>query len=245
MQRSPVLHDATSVLSLRHGLTWVLLASSAGAVNAGAFLWAERFVSHVTGAVTRLGTGTWSAVLESAFLLVSFILGAVGSVLALQARALRGLPARHALPLVVTSLLVSAVALVGHTGFAFSEGRELILLGVLGFAMGLMNASVASSTALAVRTTHMTGPASDFGVSLGVAFFATGAERVSALKVAALRGSKVLGFIAGALLMVPLASTLGSLALFAPAAFILLAAHRSFGLADLSSSSLATRKVTS
>lgn len=245
MQRSPVLHDAASVLSFRHGLTWVLLALSAGAVNAGAFLWADRFVSHVTGAATRLGTGSWSAVLESAFLLLAFILGAVASVRALQARTLRGLPARHALPLVVTSALVSGVALVGHTGFASSEGRELILLGVLGFAMGLMNASVASSTALAVRTTHMTGPASDFGVNLGVAFFASGAERVQALEVAALRGTKVLGFVAGALLMVPLAGALGSLALVAPAACILLAAHRSFGLADLSSSSLTTRKVVS
>ncbi len=242
---SPILHDAASVLSLRHGVTWVLLALSAGAVNAGAFVWAERFVSHVTGAVTRLGTGSWSAVLESAFLLLSFVLGAVASVLSLQARTLRGARARHARPLVVVAGLVGAVALVGRTGFADSEGRELILLGVLGFAMGLMNASVASSTELAVRTTHMTGPASDFGVHLGVAFFASGGARVQALKVAALRGSKVLGFLGGALLMVPLAGAVGSLSLLVPAALIVLAAHRSFRLTDSSSFPVVNRKVTS
>jgi len=37
-------------------------------------------------------------------------------------------------------------------------------MALLAFAMGLMNATVATTTSLAVRTSHMTGPASDFGV---------------------------------------------------------------------------------
>lgn len=242
-----VLHAPSSVLSLRHGLTWVVLAFSAGAVNAGAFLWASRFVSHVTGTVTGLGTSaaSLSAVWESTFLVLSFVLGAMGSVLALQARTLRGEPARHAAPLVVAAVLISAVAAIGSTGFAHDEARELLLLGVLGFAMGLMNASVASSTALSVRTTHMTGPASDLGVHLGVAFFSSGEERSKALRMAALRGGKMAAFAGGALLMVPVVREVGALGLLVPASLILFSAHRSFRAAVDSSLALSTRKVTS
>lgn len=100
-----VLHSAFAVLSLRHGTSWGMLALSAGAVNAGAFVWAQRFVTHVTGTVTRLGTeaGSWSTVLESGCLLGSFVLGSMASVLALQGRALRGLRPHHAWPRVPRS----------------------------------------------------------------------------------------------------------------------------------------------
>jgi uncharacterized membrane protein YoaK (UPF0700 family) len=229
MKSPVVLHPPESVLTLRHGLSWMLLALSAGAINAGAFVWASSYVTHVTGALTRVSTnvgGAWSAVLESGFLIVTFVLGATASVVMLQARAMRGLKPNHAVPLWLVAGLVAAVALVGRA--SFTEDGELVLLGVLGFAMGLMNASVASSTALSVRTTHMTGPASDLGVSLGMAFFATGEERSQALRLAALRGGKVLAFIGGGLLMWPLVEDLGSLALLVPASLIFFAAQRSF-----------------
>lgn len=227
---SVVRHSAEEVLSWRHAPSWLLLAGAAGAVNAGAFTWAERFVSHVTGAVTRLGTEAfaWSAVLESGFLVISFVLGATASVLALQARSLKGDRPLHAAPLVVVAALVAGVGVAAHAGFATSEPGELALLGVLGLAMGLMNASVASSTALAVRTTHMTGPASDLGVHLGVAWFASGESRTHALRLAALRGGKLLAFIGGALAAVPLTKQVGLLSLLVPAALVLLATWRSF-----------------
>jgi uncharacterized membrane protein YoaK (UPF0700 family) len=94
--------------------------------------------------------------------------------------------------------------------------------------MGLMNASVASSTALAVRTTHMTGPATDLGVHLAVAWLATAEERKTALRLAALRGGKLVFFFLGAALMVPAVRALGYLAFVAPAGFVLVATARSF-----------------
>ena len=59
---SPLLHHAPDVLSLRHSPSWMLLSLAAGAVNAGAFVVCERFVSHVTGVVSRIGIdgGTWA-----------------------------------------------------------------------------------------------------------------------------------------------------------------------------------------
>ena len=41
-----------------------------------------------------------------------------------------------------------------------------MLLSILSFAMGLQNAAVATSTGLLVRTTHLTGPATDLGIHL-------------------------------------------------------------------------------
>ena len=50
---APPFRPASEVLTLRHGLSWMMLACASGAVNAGAFLACDRFVTHVTG--TQIG----------------------------------------------------------------------------------------------------------------------------------------------------------------------------------------------
>ena len=235
---SPILHGASAVLSLRHGLSWMLLALAAGSVNAGAFLACESFVSHVTGIVSRIGldVGAWALLLEYTLVLVSFIVGAMMSVLAIQGRAIHGKRPLHAFPLVAVAVVLAAVSFAGHLG-AFGriggpveETTDFAFLCILAFAMGLMNATVASSTALAVRTTHMTGPATDFGVHLSIAWLATGEERKNALRLAALRGGKLVFFSLGAVLMVPAVRALGYLAFVVPAGLVLVATVRSFFL---------------
>ena len=109
-----------------------------------------------------------------------------------------------------------------------ADPPPFVLLSLLAFAMGLQNAAVASTTGLAVRTTHLTGPATDLGIHLGAAWLATGDERRAALRGAALRGGKVVAFTLGASLSVPLAGSFGFGALLAPAAFVLVAAVLSF-----------------
>lgn len=203
-----------AVFSLRHAPSWLLLAFAAGTVNAGAFLACQRFVTHVTGTVTRIGIdaemSTWWLVADYAIVLLCFIAGAAASVLFIQAPRHRGRDALWATPLLVVSTILVGVAIAGSRGAfgAFGgsvEGaRDFLLLSILAFAMGLQNAAVASTTGNAVRTTHMTGPASDLGVSLGTAIFATGEARMNALRAAAVRGGKILGFILGAAAMVPL-----------------------------------------
>lgn len=233
---SPILHGASDVLSLRHGPSWMLLALAAGAVNAGAFLACESFISHVTGIVSRIGldVGAGELLLEYALALVAFIAGAMMSVLAIQGRVIHGKRPLHAFPLIAVAIVLGAVSFAGHMG-AFGriggqveETTDLAFLCVLAFAMGLMNASVASSTALAVRTTHMTGPATDLGVHLAVAWLATAEERKAALRLAALRGGKLVFFFLGAALMVPAVRALGYLAFVAPAGLVLVATARSF-----------------
>lgn len=231
-----VLHPTTSVLSRRHMPSWLLLAFAAGAVNAVAFLACQRFVSHVTGTVTRLGldAGVWTLVFDYAVVLACFIAGAMASVLAIDGRLHRGKRPLHGVPLLVVSAVLVGVAIAGaHGAFGVFGGSverpsDFLLLSLISFAMGLQNATVATSTGMAVRTTHMTGPATDLGINLATSVFVGGEARRAALRGALLRGGKLLGFVLGATAAVPLARGAGYLAFLAPAAAVLIAVGLSF-----------------
>lgn len=231
------LHTPDTIYSPRHVPSWLLLAAAAGSVNGFAFLMCEQFVTHVTGTVTRLGLESLTAglVLEYAVVVMSFIVGAAVSVIAIQARARHGDRPRWATPLISVALILAGVAVAGRAGafgsFGFTLAADpppVTLLSILAFAMGLQNAAVASTTGLAVRTTHLTGPATDLGVHLGTACISTDRERWEALRGAALRGGKILAFMAGAGAAIPLTRALGYLALLAPTSFVLIATALSF-----------------
>lgn len=234
--KSAVLHDPTSVFSLRHAPSWMLLAFGAGSVNAAAFLACQRYVTHVTGTATRLGldAGQWVLMIDYFIVLACFVLGAMTSVLALDGRVHRGKPPLHAVPLLAVAGLLTLVAALGALGFfgpfgaTVEQPSDFALLSMLGFAMGLQNATVATSTGLAVRTTHMTGPASDLGVHLGTLFFATGEARQAALRGAALRAGKLASFILGGVAALYLARASGYLAFLLPVATVLVATASSF-----------------
>lgn len=231
------LHTPDTIYTPRHLPSWFLLAGAAGCVNGFAFLECEQFVTHVSGTVTRAGL-EWPHVglaAEYAVVLISFLAGAVASVIAIQARAQRGKRPRWATPLLFVSFILAGVAFAGWSelfgrigGARATDPPPVVLLSLLAFAMGLQNASVASTTGLAVRTTHLTGPTTDLGIHLGVACLAGGPERRSALRGAMLRGGKVVAFMLGAGLAIPLAQSFGFLSLLAPAGFVLAAAGLSF-----------------
>jgi uncharacterized membrane protein YoaK (UPF0700 family) len=231
------LHTPDTIYSARHTPSWFLLAGASGMVNGYAFLTSQQFVTHVTGTVTRMGLELPHIVIaaEYAAVVVSFIAGAVASVVWIQARAYRGKRPRWATPLVFVAVVLIGTGIAGQLGAFGRFGGQLAadpppaaLLALLAFAMGLQNAAVASTTGLAVRTTHLTGPATDLGIHLGAALFATGTERRAALKGATLRGGKILSFMGGAGLSVPLAQWAGHLSLIAPAVFVLIASALSF-----------------
>ncbi|AKU95435.1 putative transmembrane protein [Labilithrix luteola] len=230
------LHDRGSVHSLRHMPSWLMLSMAAGAVNAGGFFACERFVSHVTGNAMQLSLETGTTLLrDSALLLLAFIAGAMSSAIAIERRYLRQQRPLYALPLVIVAGLLIAVAIAGQAGVfgpfgggTTDEPTTMVLLALLGFAMGLQNAAVATSTGLAVRSTHLTGPATDFGVQLATAFFAVGSARRDALQAAALRAGKIAAFVVGAALMVPLASKMQFLSFLGPAALVVTATLLSF-----------------
>lgn len=232
-----VLHTPDSIFSVRHAPSWILLSASSGMVNGLAFLTCAQYVTHVTGTATRLGLEFPHAgvALEYAIVVLSFIVGAMCSVLPLQYRAFREKRPLWALPLIVVAGLLIGVALAGPTGvFGSFDATEnasdppFVLLSLLAFATGLQNAAVTTSTGLIVRSTHLTGPATDLGVHLGLVCFAKGEERRGAVRGAILRGGKVIAFVAGAGLALPLAAAAGYLAFFVPAVCVLAATGLSF-----------------
>ncbi len=230
------LHSPPTIFSMRHVPSWMLLALSAGSVNAGAFLACQRFVTHVTGTTTQIGmdAGLWRLMAEYGLVVFCFIAGAMASVLFLQAREHRGKQPLYALPLLLVSAMLACVSLMGHAGVfgpfgaTVEQPTDFLLLSLLSFAMGLQNASVATCTGLAVRTTHMTGPASDLGVHLATAWFVAGEARRTALRGALLRAGKLISFASGAALMVPAVRTGGYLAFLIPGMIILTATALSF-----------------
>lgn len=231
------LHTPDTIYLPRHTPSWFALACAAGAVNGFAFRACEQFVSHISGAATRMGMEWQDTVMafEFAAILISFVAGAMTSVLWIQARACRGKSPRWATPLLSVAAIFALTGLAGFYGIlepigvhTATSSPPIFLLSVLAFALGLQNAAVATTTGLAVRTTHLTGPATDLGIHMATAFFATGEERKAALKGAYLRGGKIAAFVIGAGLSLPLANQLGYLTLLAPAALVSFAAALSF-----------------
>jgi len=150
----------------------LLLAFNAGAVNAGGFLVLHTYTSHMTGFASQLAD---SAVLGNGALFLSalgaisaFVIGAaVCAVLVNWGRQNR-LRAIYALPLLLEAALMfpfgimGAITLTWPTPFAVP-----VTVLLLSFIMGLQNAVGSKTSGGSIRTTHMTGNITDFGMELG------------------------------------------------------------------------------
>jgi uncharacterized membrane protein YoaK (UPF0700 family) len=222
------LHRPDSVFSLRHLPSWLMLCFAAGAVNATALLACGRFVTHVTGTVTRIGVEVAHLNLMLDFVLVlgCFVAGAFAAGMLLHGSYRRGKLPPYAVPLWVTAALTSAVAAMGHAGWLGPFGGTVDELGdflhlcALGFAMGLQNAAVATSTGQLVRTTHLTGPATDLGIHLADLIVGDDATRQLAARHAALRAGKIVSYALGAAVAVVLCQRFAYLTLLVPALVI-------------------------
>jgi uncharacterized membrane protein YoaK (UPF0700 family) len=230
------LHKPESVFSYRHLPSWLMLCFAAGAVNGTALLACERFVTHVTGSVTRLGVEMmhFTIMVDFALVVVCFILGAMMAGLLINGRIHRGKPPLFAVPLWLTSGTTACVAIAGQLrwlgpfGGAVDESGDFVFLCALSFAMGLQNAAVATSTGALVRTTHLTGPTTDLGIHLAELCFIKGPAREVVKQHATLRTGKLLMFALGAAVAVPLSHDLGFLTLLIPAAIVAAASRLSF-----------------
>lgn len=172
----PYHHRLTDAVGVKTYIDWLLLAFLAGAVNAGGFLAANRFVSHVTGFATIAGVdfaeGNWGGALGILTVPLYFLGGVMLSAYLIDRRAHEGKKPRYALVmgLVTTLLLLSAIG--GHLGFWGEFGHEAELrydyffLSFLCAASGLQNAALTSATGATIRITHLTGLTTDLGIGL-------------------------------------------------------------------------------
>lgn len=160
---------------------WAMLGFQAGFINAFGFLACGRYVSHVTGFGTQIGSAIamqnfWLAIELFGFP-ISFILGAFTSSFFTTARLEQRLVPRYGL---VTALLPGIIFLLWALGFfnvfgPFGEmvldGRHFILLFFLSFVCGMQNGCFATLTKGQIRTTHLTGISTDIGTDFARMWF--------------------------------------------------------------------------
>jgi uncharacterized membrane protein YoaK (UPF0700 family) len=134
---------------------------------------------------------------------LSFLLGAACTALAVNFGRRRGLASEYALPLLLEAIVLLAFGVLGarlaQAGALFVPVTVMLLC----FMMGLQNALITKLSQAEVRTTHMTGIVTDIGIELGRMLYWN--RDAAYPKVAANRTrlvllvSLLLGFFAGAL----------------------------------------------
>jgi uncharacterized membrane protein YoaK (UPF0700 family) len=199
------LFEPKEVFLRRNLVSWAALCFASGTVNAGALQACRRLITHVTGIATRIGAdvGQWKLLIEYAIVLNAFLFGALTASFWIVKRVRRGVGPAYAVPLFAVAGLLVVTASLGHAGAFGPFGTtvetagDFVLLALLAFASGLQNAAIGLATGSLVRTTHMTGPATDMAVHFGNFLWGRPEMRPDALRHVSLRALKLTSFIAG------------------------------------------------
>ena len=147
------------------------LAGIAGALNAAAFYAIGFFAANMTGNVSALSDHIatfqgWSSLFYLSIVLV-FILGSTVSSLIINAGRRRGIGGIYAWCILLEALLLAPLGLADL--FVTATWRVEILILGLAFLMGLQNATVTRISDARVRTTHVSGMATDIGIEIAIA----------------------------------------------------------------------------
>jgi len=148
------------------------LAGVAGALNAAAFYAVGFFSANMTGNISTLSdhiaVGQWRAGAFYGGLVLAFIFGAAISTLLIDAGRRRDFGGIYALVILLEAALMTVL---GAADQWFAPGWRLpvVVLG-LAFLMGLQNAVVTRISEARVRTTHVSGMATDIGIELGLLY---------------------------------------------------------------------------
>lgn len=150
----------------------LLLAFNAGAVNAGGFLVAQMYTSHMTGFLSSLADnlvlGNMKLVLGAVGTLWAFMSGAGSTAILVNWARHHQLHGTYALPLLLEAILMLLFGLMGAItlGWRTPFAVPLTVL-LLAYLMGLQNAVVTKMSSAQIRTTHMTGVVTDLGIEMG------------------------------------------------------------------------------
>ena len=148
-----------------------VLAFVAGAANAGGFLAVGQYTSHMTGILSsvadNLVLGQLAMALVGMAALVAFVLGAMTTAWLVNWGMRRNLRSAYGLPLFLEA---AALLVFGLFGAGISLMTQLFVpltVLLLCFIMGLQNAVITKISRSVIRTTHITGLITDFGIELG------------------------------------------------------------------------------
>lgn len=172
--------ERTAQANTRLGLTLTFVA---GATNAGGFLAVGQYTSHMTGVVSTIADalvlGHVLLALGSLSMLLAFLGGAMCTAVLVNWGLRRDLLSAYGLPLLLESLLLLIFGLFGGAinlmGAIFVPLTVLLLC----FIMGLQNAVITKISRAEIRTTHVTGLLTDFGIELGKLFYVNASPGLS------------------------------------------------------------------
>ncbi|KKB75896.1 hypothetical protein VW35_19270 [Devosia soli] len=175
-----------------------LLSGVAGAINAATFQATGLFSANMTGNVSALSDSISLGQVSRTALMVSlvlvFIVGAFSSGLLIEAGRQRGVRAIYAYSISFEAVMLIALGAADLTWHSVLSGGGLIL--GMSFVMGLQNAATTRISNARVRTTHVSGMATDIG--LGLAAMVTAAhDRKSAVARLRLYLFTIIAFLAG------------------------------------------------
>ncbi|MBU2981222.1 DUF1275 domain-containing protein [Lentibacter algarum] len=175
-----------------------LLSSIAGALNAVGFLVAGSFTANMTGNISMfaetLAQRNLLLALSFLGLVVAFIFGAGVAAIAVQTGERLQIKSAYALVIAAEAVVLLALAAVFLLRPASAQEAHLII--VLSFVMGLQNAATTLISKAQVRTTHVSGMATDIGIELA-ALTAGGKARREALPKLRLHALTLACFAAG------------------------------------------------
>ena len=175
-------------------------AGLAGALNAAAFQATGFFSANMTGNASafsdHFALGEMAMALGFLGLLLMFVGGALFSGVLIEFGRQRGSRAIYAYSIAVEGALLAALGIAVLTG-AIHDGA--VMVAAMSFAMGLQNAATTRISEYRIRTTHVSGMATDIGLGLA-ALVVGGPERSAALARLRLYVSAMLAFVAGGIL---------------------------------------------
>lgn len=147
-----------------------LLAATAGAINAAGFRAVGFFSANMTGNVSSLSDhgalGEWRPAAFFLGLIACFIAGSFISALFIEAGRRRKISGIYAFSIMFEALILAGLALADVSLPAIRSDAILVL--GLSFTMGIQNAASTRISNARVRTTHVSGIATDIGIELAV-----------------------------------------------------------------------------
>jgi uncharacterized membrane protein YoaK (UPF0700 family) len=204
------------------------LAAIAGALNTAAFHAVGFFSANMTGNVSALSDhialGEWRVGALYLTIVLAFIGGAAVSGLLINAGRRRQIRGIYAFSILAEAVLMSLLGCADLWLPAAERGQVLIL--GLSFLMGVQNAVVTRISDARVRTTHVSGMATDIGIELSILFdIARGREldtdAAPYRSKLRLHAQTVLSFLAGGTVGVLIYQAASGLLLFAAAGLLL------------------------
>jgi len=165
-----LIHEGESRTPTVDLLLAAILAFVAGGVNSGGFLAYGYFSANMTGNVSLVSEllSTWQLRAAVGFLTIvlMFIFGAFLASLFIQAGKRQQLRSVYALTLVAEGIVLMFIGICVSVLPDLLNG--VVVVGLLALSMGIQNAASTRISGSRVRTTHVSGLATDIGVGLAL-----------------------------------------------------------------------------